>query len=138
MRWLLTVIPFVGAYVVVGLGTAQFASSAASVQGRTVWRLMAWGLGLLVYSAQLFVERIHFNNTTLRSALYTSVAVALGALALAAAGPVRTHWGTASQQLALTSLLLWPVLTGLPSFVLALGVGAVLGRVVGRARSKTS
>jgi hypothetical protein len=136
MRWLLTVIPFCGAYVVVGLVTAQFAGSAASVQSRTAWRLIAWGLGLLVYSAQLIVERIHFNNTTLRSALHASAAVALGALVLAVAGPVRTHWGTGSQQLALTSLLLWPVLTGLPSFVLALGVGAVLGRVSERARSK--
>jgi hypothetical protein len=99
---------------------------------------MAWGVSLLLFGSQLVVERIRFNHTTLRSALHTSAAVALGALALAAAGPVRTHWGTDSQQRTLVALLLWPVLTGLPSFLVALGAGAALGRVLGRARSAAS
>ena len=72
----------------------------------------------------------------LRTALRTSGTVAIAALALAAAGPVRTHWGKPGQQVALTALLLWPVLIGLPSFVLALGAGAVIGRVFGRAHPK--
>lgn len=134
-RWLRTVIPFGAAYVVVGIVTAELAGSAGSSQARTVWRLAAWGVSLLLFGSQLGVERIRFSNTTLRSALHTSAAVALAALALAAAGPVRTHWGTDSQQRALMALLLWPVLTGLPSFLVALGAGAALGRVLGRAQS---
>ena len=135
MRWLRTVIPFGVAYLVVGIVTAQLAGSAASIQARTAWRLVAWGVSVLLFASQLVAERIRFNNATLRSALHTSAAVALGALALAAAGPVRSHWGTDTQQRALMALLLWPVLTGLPSFLVALGAGAVLDRVLGRAPS---
>jgi hypothetical protein len=138
MQWLRTVIPFGVAYVMIGIVTAALAGSAASIQGRTLWRFAAWGVSLLVFGGQLIAERIRFRNTTLRSALHTSLAVAFGALALAAAGPVRSHWGTDSQQRTLIALLLWPVLTGLPSFLVALGAGAVLDRVLGRAPSASS
>ena len=130
MRWLRTVTPFAVAYVMVGIVTAQLSGSAASMHARIAWRLVAWGVSVLLFGSQLGVERIRLNNTTLRSALHTSAAVALGALALAAAGPVRAHWGTDSQQRALMALLLWPVLTGVPALIVALGAGAVLDRVL--------
>ena len=136
MRSPLSVILFSVAYIAVGIVTADFAASAASIQGQTAWRLIAWGVSLLVYGAQLIVERVRFNSTTLRTALRASGAVAIAAFALAAAGPVWTHWGKPDQQRALTALLLWPVLTGLPAFVLALGAGAVIGRAFRRAHPK--
>jgi hypothetical protein len=126
MRWLRTVIPFGVAYVVVGIVTADLAGSAGSARARSAWRLAAWGVSALLFGSQLVAERIRFKNTTLRSALHTSAAVALGALALAAAGPVRAHWGTDTQQRAVMALLLWPALTGIPSFLVALGAGAAL------------
>jgi hypothetical protein len=135
MRWPRTVVPFGVAYVVIGIVTAALAGTAASIQGRTAWRLVAWAVSLLAFGAQLTIERVRLNNTTVRSALHTSAAVALGALALAAAGPVRAHWGTDSQPRALMALFLWPALTGVSSFLVALGAGAVLARVLGRAPS---
>lgn len=132
MRWFRAVIPFGVAYAVVGIGAAALAGSAASVQARNMWRFAAWGVSLLLFGSQVVAERLRFNNSTLRSALHASAAVALAALALAAAGPVRFHWGTDTQQRALMSLLLWPVLTGVPSFLVALGAGAMLGRARGR------
>lgn len=138
MRPLLTVIPFCAAYVVAGILTAQFARSSTSIEGRASWRLAAWGISLLVYGLQFAVERLRFHRTALRSAANTAAAVAIAALALAAWGPVRAHWGAAGQNRALMSLLLWPVVMGLPSFVLALGMGAVVGRWVGRTQTKAS
>jgi hypothetical protein len=121
------------AYVVIGIVTADLASAATSTHGKSIWRFVAWGVSLVVFSTQLFAERVRLNNKTLTSALHTAAAVALGALVLAAAGPVRTHWGTDSEQRALIALLLWPALTGLLSFLVALGAGTLLGRVYGRA-----
>jgi hypothetical protein len=135
MRWARTVVPFGLVYVVVGIVSAALAGSATSIQGRNAWRMMAWAVSLLAFGAQFLVERVHFNNTTLRSALHNSAAVALGALVLAAAGPVRAHWGTDSQQQALTALFLWPALTGVASFLVALGAGSVLARI-SRTRSR--
>lgn len=136
MRCRRTVIPFAVTYVVIGIATVALATSAASVQVRTTWRAAAWGASLLVFGVQIAVERIRFVHATLRTALHASAAVALAALVLAAAGPVRSHWGTATQQRALIALVVWPALTGLLSFVVAFGAGAALGRVLGRARSR--
>jgi hypothetical protein len=131
MRSLLTAILFSVAYVAIGIVTADFAASTASIQGRTAWRLTAWGASLLVYVTQLIVERVRLNSTTLRTALRASGTVAIAAFALAVAGPVRAHWGAVDQQRALMALLLWPVLAGVPSFLLALGAAAVIGRAFG-------
>jgi hypothetical protein len=132
MRSLLTPILFGAIYVAAGILTASLASSAASIEARNAWRLAAWGIGVLVYGTQLALERFRLGHTNLRSAVNVSVAVAIGALALAAWGPVRTHWGEAGGQRALTALVLWPVLMGLPSFALALVVGSVFGRLHGQ------
>jgi hypothetical protein len=130
LRAMLRVIPFGLAYIVIGIVTAD----VAAFQGRP-GRLMGWGASLLVYVVQLLVERLRFDHTTLRSALHASGAVAIAAFVLALVGPVRAHWGAVDQPRALMALILWPVLAGLPSFVLGLGAAAMIGRVFGHRRS---
>jgi hypothetical protein len=119
---------FGAAYAIVGVATASFAGSAPAIQGRNAWRLAAWALSLVLFGAQLLIERVRSNKTAAMSALHASLAVALGALLLAAAGPVRSHWGTDTQTRALLSLVLWPLLTGVASFVAAFAFGSLLRR----------
>jgi hypothetical protein len=54
------------------------------------------------------------------------LAVALGAFALATAAMVRTQVVTGHARY--LAFLVWPVLSGLPAFVVALAVAAVLAR----------
>jgi hypothetical protein len=49
--------------------------------------------------------------------------------ALALFGPVRTHWNAADfRKSALLSVVLWPVLTGIPAFALSYMAAVVLNR----------
>jgi hypothetical protein len=70
------------------------------------------------------------------SAGRVALAVALGACVLAAVGPVRGYWGTPRfWRITVLSLVVWPVLTGIPAFVVAL-VGATIHRRVVAVRER--
>jgi hypothetical protein len=127
------VLTFAAGYVLVGVATAYLAASAPSIPARKLWRLAGWGFSLGLFLAQLYQERIRLARTTLSGAWHTATAVVLGALALAAVGPVRAHWGTETQARALLSLILWPVMAGVPAFIAGVSVGALIGRVRRRA-----
>lgn len=125
-------------YVIAGTATAflaQAAPSAAAVQG---WRLTAWLLSLAVFGLHFAIERR--GQVPRRSvAGHVALAVAIGALAVAALGPIRTHWGQPHQmRLAALSLLAWPVLTGLPAFAVAWLAGFALDLAASRTRKSPS
>ena len=126
-------------YALVGVVTAELSGHAQSPQLRTAWRLAAWVLSLIIFVSHLSYERLRVGNTTTVAALRTAVAAALGAFALAAVGPVRSHWGAADiWRTVVLSLVTWPVLTGIPAFLVALLGGSVLGRVFRREPSEES
>ena len=117
------------AYILVGTATAAFAGMASSPSGVKGWRLVAWLLSLAVFSFHFVVER---RRATRGVSLAVAVAlgVAIGALGVAALGPVRSHWGDKSRlKLALLSLVAWPLLTGIPAFLVALTGSFVLDRL---------
>jgi hypothetical protein len=65
------------------------------------------------------------------AALHVAFAVALGAFGLAAGANIHSlSTGSANphRQLLLLSLGIWPVMTALPAFLVALGASVVLGR----------
>lgn len=116
------------AYVVVGAGTAALARIASSSASGKTWRLAAWLLSLAIFAIHFFIER----NRRLRPssvAARVAIAVAIGAIGVAVLGPVRAHWGEAGRlKLALLSIVAWPVITGVPAFVVALMGGLALER----------
>lgn len=116
-------------YVIVGTATAALAAMASSPTGVKGWRLAAWLLSLVIFSAHLAGER---RREVRRVSVATSVAVAvaLGAFVLAALGPFRSHLNDSSRlKLALLSLAAWPLLTGVPAFAVALFASFVLDRI---------
>lgn len=118
-------------YAVVGVGTAELARSPSSPQMRTVWRLAAWLLSLVVFIGHIALEQVRLRSTVRTTAAHAATAAALGAFLLAAAGPVRSHWGmTDFWRVAVLSLPLWPILTGVPAFLVALVAGSILRRLV--------
>jgi len=122
------------AYPVIGIVTAELSSVASSPRMSTVWRLSAWVLSLIAFVSHVLYEQFRLRSGVRAGATHVAMAVALGAFLLAAAGPVRSHWGAADfWRVSVLSLPLWPILTGVPAFLAALVAGAVLRRLGRRA-----
>ena len=124
--WLRAAILLGVVYALVGIA---FAVPATHVQA---WRLAAWVVSAMVYAAHIAYEHFRLQNSPLSAALHVALAVALGALGLAVAANIHSlSIGSSHQhrQLLLLSLGIWPLMTGLPAFLVALGIHAVLARV---------
>jgi len=98
------------------------------------WRLAAWVLSGIGYLSHIAVERFRLQNSSFPAALHIAFAVALGAFGLAVGANIHSLSGgstTQHRQLLLLSLGIWPVITALPAFLVALGANAVLSRALG-------
>ncbi len=93
------------------------------------WRLAAWVVSGAVYAAQIGYEHFSLRNSTPSAALHVALAVALGAIALAVAGMMHSL-STAStiRPTWLLAVVIWPAVTAVPAFLVALVAGAVLSR----------
>jgi hypothetical protein len=127
--------PWLPAVVLLGLGYALvgnvFAVPAAHAQA---WRLAAWIVSAIGYAAHIVYERCWLQNAPGSAALHVALAVALGAFGLAVGANVHSLFAaspSAHRQLLLLSLVIWPVLTGLPAFLVAFVLNVVLARVAG-------
>jgi uncharacterized protein (DUF486 family) len=126
--WLRTVILSGMVYLVIGLAFAAFAGWAATDRMRFVWRLSSFLVSAVVFAAHIAYEHFRLRNSSLRTALHASMAVALGAFALAVAANIHGQWVASTHQRALAfALIAWPALTGIPAFVVALITASGLG-----------
>ena len=123
---------FIGAlYALVGITFALPASHAR------VWRLAAWMVSGAVYVVHLGFERFRLRNSALPGALHAAMAAALGAFGLAVGANIHSFSvGSTSQhhRLLLVALVAWPVITGVPAFLVGLGVSGLLAKWSRRAR----
>ena len=121
------VVLLVGAfYAVVGITFALPASHAQA------WRLAAWIVSGVAYAIHVGYERCWRRNSSLSSALHVALAAALGALGLAIGAIVHSLSVTTTSQhkwLLLIALVAWPVITGVPAFLVGLVASGLLGRL---------
>ena len=120
-------------YAFVGI---VFAVPATHVKA---WRLAAWVVSALAFAAHIAYERFGLQNSPRSAALHVATAVALGAFGLALGANINSlSAGSTSphRQLLLLSLGIWPVMTALPAFLVALGMSSVLGRAFRSAQGK--
>jgi len=112
-------------YVVIGLGFARLAAPSVFF-----WRLSAWVVSAVIYVAHITYEHFRLRNSPRITALHVALGAAVGAFGLAAAATVRSLLtGTGNPRLLRIALLVWPVITGVPAFVVALVLSSVLGRL---------
>lgn len=113
------------AYPVIGVAFAVPASST-SHRITVAWRLAAWAVAAAIFAIHVWYEHSR-DRKPLRAALHVAAAVALGAFILAVWVIVHAHWIGASQSpLALLALVLFPVISGVPAFLVALPAAFVL------------
>ena len=131
--WVRTIV-FLGiGYAFVGI---VFAVPATHVQA---WRLAAWAVSAIGYAAHIAYELFRLKNPPGSAALHIAFAVGLGAFGLAIGANIHSlSVGTTNQhrQLLLLSLGIWPVITALPAFLVALCTHIVLTRALGTAQGQ--
>jgi len=112
-------------YLAVGVA---FPNPSAADKNQFLWRLAAWVICAGAFAIHIGLEHFCFQNLARRTAFHVSVAVALGGFGLAVAANVHAHTtGTGNRVLLALALGLWPLITGVPAFLVAFVIAAVLG-----------
>jgi hypothetical protein len=103
-----------------------------------IWRLAAWAVSGVVYISHLAYERYWLGARPLTTATHVAMAVAIGAFLLAVGATV--HAAMVSSHAPYwrfgLALILWPIITAAPAFVVALVQALVLSQLpINRLRS---
>jgi hypothetical protein len=118
-------------YFVAGMLFGALAGQAASQQLRVAWRWTAWIVSAAAFGAHIAYEQVRLSSSPKVTAMHVALGAALGAFGLAVAANV--HALTASvhptSPLLALSMLIWPVMTALPAFVVAFVSAILLARL---------
>ena len=121
--WLGVALLVGAAYFLVG---RAFAAPATHVHA---WRLAAWLVSAAIFAAHVGYEHLRLGSVPRRLALHTALAAAMGALALAVAGAIHSLGaGSGLRPAWLLAFVAWPLVTGVPAFLVALGAAMALPR----------
>ncbi len=111
-------------YLLVG---RVFAVPATHVR---VWRLAAWAVSGAAYAVHIGYEHFRLRHSPRLIALHVALGVAIGATALAIAGMIHSVSTTSAIRPAwLLALVIWPAVTAVPAFLVALVAGVMLARL---------
>ncbi|MEO8452688.1 MAG: hypothetical protein ABI647_23045 [Gemmatimonadota bacterium] len=117
-------------YLVVGVGFGALAGRAGSSEVRVAWRWAAWVVSGIAFEAHIRYEQVRLGSTPRVTALHVASAAGLGAFGLGALANVHAQAVSPerhSLMLAL-SLVIWPLMTMVPAFVVALVVATLFAR----------
>ena len=96
-----------------------------------LWRLAAWVASAAVFGVHIGYEHFRLRNSPRTAALHVAVAVGIGGFALALAATVHSLFvpPNYSRWRFGLALVVWPVITALPAFLVALVATAVLAHL---------
>ena len=96
-----------------------------------LWRFGAWIVCGALYVTHLGYEQFRLRNSSLATAWHAATSVALGAFILA--GGATIHKAVATSQTPysrfMLALVIWPIITAVPAFLVGLVIGVVLTTV---------
>jgi hypothetical protein len=123
--------PWVRAAVVAGVAYLVIGRVFAWPTTHVVaWRLAAWVVSGAVFATHTGYEHFRLRHPPRSTALHAAVAVAIGGFGLAVAGALHSLMATSAIRPAwLLALVVWPVATALPAFLVAFVAAAVLARL---------
>ena len=120
-RWIRAALLAGAIYLLIGRLFPQLAGNVRS------WRLAAWVVSGAVYATHIWYEHFRLRSSHRITALHVSAAVAIGAFGLAVAGMIHSLASVpAIRPVWFLALLLWPAVTGVPAFLVALVIAALL------------
>lgn len=114
-------------YLAIGVAFGALAGAATTHAGVVTWRLAAWAASAVVYGAHIGHLRLRLGRSTASTAWHAALGAAIGAFGLAAVGPARAALvGGHGGPMWLLALVLWPLITGLPAFLVAYAAATLL------------
>ena len=123
MSWLRTAILFGLGYFLVG---RLFAVPGEHAQA---WRFAAWVVSFFIYTTHFRYERARPSSPSRVVALHVATAVAIGAFGIAVAGMMRSLTTQGSLKPTwLLALVLFPAVTAVPAFLVALIAAVIAAR----------
>ena len=123
-HWLPLLILFAAVYLLVAIG---FPNPPVASNEQFMWRLAAWLTCIGVFAIHIGLEHFRLRSSAGRAALHVAMSVALGALGLAAAANIHAlRAGAGNHRLRLLALVVWPIMTGMSAFLIALSLTSVL------------
>jgi hypothetical protein len=129
MTWIRAAAIAAVVYPTVGVSFSIPPGMSSSHGVAVAWRLAAWLVAAVTFTAHLAYEHVRLRNPPLRAAIHSSAAVALGAFLLAIWVNVRLHWAPQQSPLAPLALILFPALAGVPAFLVGLTTLAAIRRL---------
>ncbi len=118
-------------YFVITVITGALAALAQTGRAQFLWRLSAFIFSGLVFVGHIAYEQFRVHSTPKATAVHTSIAVAIGALALAISANINDlFFATGYRWRMLLALILWPILTAVPAFVSALILATAIRKLV--------
>jgi hypothetical protein len=114
-------------YLAAGLGFGALAGAAETSQLRVTWRLAAWVVSAVAFGAHITYGHARARLSLGGTAFDAALAVALGAFGLAVAAFI--HGVRVQHRFPVTMLVIWPLGTAIPAFVVALAAAFLLGRM---------
>lgn len=124
--WLRRALLIGAGYAIVGVLFGTFGSSFVSSRS---WRLAAWMICGAMYAAHIGYDRFRLGASPPATALHAAVAAGAGGFGLAVAATVHSLLSAAPDRrlrLFTLALVVWPIVTGVPAYLVALAASAVL------------
>ena len=117
-------------YLVAGILFGSLSGRAASNTGRLGWRWAAWIVSAGAFGWQIVYERIRIGSSSVVAAGHASAAAAVAAFGLAVAANIHRYLVSSDEHaFALgLSLAIWPAITAVPAFFVALVGASLLAR----------
>ena len=126
-RWLGAAVLLGVLYFVIGIGFGAFAAWAASNSMRETWNRLAFLASGVVFAVHIGYEHFRLGNSPRVTASHASIAIAIGAFALALSANIHDLWSASGYRpRMLIALVAWPLLTAVPAFIVSLVVAALL------------
>ncbi len=118
-------------YLMAGLVFGALAGRAATHDAVVAWRWAAWLVSAIAFGGHIVYEQVQRRTSPTTTAVHGALAAGLGAFGLAAAANVHAQVVAPQQHslLLVLSLVIWPIITALPAFVVALVVAMLFARV---------
>jgi len=120
------------AYFVIG-ELFSFLAGAVSGQARIAVRLTAWLISAAIFASHIRYEYARMNNPPGATAWRAATAVALGAFGVALVAYVRSIITSPDHHTSMVlTIIAWPLLAGIPAFLVALVATVIAGAVAKR------
>jgi uncharacterized protein (DUF486 family) len=117
--WLRAVLLTGAIYCAIGIGFSAFAARSSSQH--VAWNVASFVVSLVVFAVHIGYEHFGIGNRPVIVAWHASLAVALGSFLLAVSANINSfRVANSPHGLLAIALVVWPLMVGIPAFVVAL------------------